>query len=146
MIVDADLAQIEWRCAAFLSQDPVMIEEINNGVDQHAAACVDLMELPLTKDNRTDAKIFNFRMIYGGSPYSFFMDYKMPDFSQAKWQGVYDAFYKKYHGLNDWHEQLMRDVYANKGVITIPTGRRFINELRTHHIPMAPASRSSLEI
>jgi hypothetical protein len=46
-----------------------MISEINNGVDQHISACVDLMELPFvsksdpeSKMNRTHAKIFNFRI------------------------------------------------------------------------------------
>jgi DNA polymerase I-like protein with 3'-5' exonuclease and polymerase domains len=61
MIVDADLSQIEWRVCADLTQDPVMMQEIIEGRDQHAFTCTELMELPLTKENRTDAKIFNFR-------------------------------------------------------------------------------------
>jgi len=63
MILDADLAQIEWRIAADLSEDPTMIADLLAGVDQHAATCTspDMMALPLTKANRQDAKIFNFR-------------------------------------------------------------------------------------
>jgi DNA polymerase-1 len=68
-IMQWDLSQIEWRDAAWQSQDSCMISEINNGVDQHISACVDLMELPFvsksdpeSKMNRTHAKIFNFRI------------------------------------------------------------------------------------
>lgn len=62
-IISADAKQLEWRVAAFLSQDEVMMREILDGVDAHNMNCVALMELPLTDDNRTDAKIFGFRMI-----------------------------------------------------------------------------------
>lgn len=129
-IIEADLAQIEWRTAAALSRDPTMIKEITSGIDQHGAACVDLMELPLTKENRYDAKIFNFRMIYGGSDYSFYMDNKMPNFSLKKWKRIVNGFYSKYSGLAEWHDQLMRDVYANHGIISIPSGRFFKFEKR----------------
>ena len=62
MVLNADLSQIEWRVAAFLSQDPTMITEINSGVDQHTASCTNLMKLPLNKLNRFYAKTFNFRI------------------------------------------------------------------------------------
>ena len=68
-ILQWDLSQIEWRAAAVLSDDPIMLHEINNLIDQHIAACVELMELPFkdksdpeSKKNRTNAKIFNFRI------------------------------------------------------------------------------------
>ena len=38
-IFQLDLSQIEWRAAAWSSQDEVMIKEINSGVDQHNASC-----------------------------------------------------------------------------------------------------------
>ena len=101
-----------------------MITEIKGGVDQHAAACVDLMELPLTKENRTDAKIFNFRMIYGGSPFSFYKDPKMPNFSLKKWETIVNNFYAKYTGLKKWHDRLMVEVRRNKGYLINPTGRK----------------------
>jgi DNA polymerase-1 len=123
-LVQSDLSQIEWRAAAWLSQDPVMIREINEGIDQHSAACVDLMELPLNKENRTFAKIFNFRMIYGGSAYGFYMDSKMPDFTLKKWQRIVDDFYKKYSGLARWQYRNFTEV-MKYGYLTIATGRRF---------------------
>lgn len=132
-IMQFDLSQIEWRAAAWLSQDPIMIYEINNGVDQHIAACVDLMELPFknkkdpeSKKNRDHAKVFNFRMIYGGTAYGYYLDQNMPDFSKGKWEKIVDSFFTKYSGLKDWHDKLIATVYKQQGFLEIPTGRRFL--------------------
>jgi DNA polymerase I-like protein with 3'-5' exonuclease and polymerase domains len=127
-----DLSQIEWRDAAFLSQDQVMIHEINTGVDQHIAACRDLMGLkfesksdPESYQNRTHAKVFNFRMIYGGSYWGFFLDPKMPPFSKRKWMEIIDAFFEKYHGLRDHNQSLISRVWSQGGKLEIFSGRRF---------------------
>lgn len=60
LLVTCDASQLEWRVAAFLSQCPVMLYEIENGIDQHAATGKDIFG---GKGERTDWKIFNFRMI-----------------------------------------------------------------------------------
>ena len=36
VIINLDLAQIEWRIAAELSRDPVMLHELDTGLDIHA--------------------------------------------------------------------------------------------------------------
>ena len=124
-IIDADLSQIEWRVAAYLSQDPTMIHEINNGIDQHAAACVDLMERELTKENRNDAKIFNFRMIFDGSAYGFYMDNKMPNFTQKKWTTIVDRFKEKYRALFTYHSKNLMEVRNSGGWLRAQSGRYY---------------------
>lgn len=99
-----------------------MMQEIIDGVDAHAMNCTELMELPLTPENRTDAKIFSFRMIYGGTPYAFYMDSKMPNFSKSKWEKIVENFYKKYKGLHKWQKENYREVQRS-GQIINPTGR-----------------------
>jgi DNA polymerase-1 len=124
-ILQVDLSQIEWRAAAWLSQDKVMIHEINSGIDQHNKACVELMELPLTKENRTHAKVFNFRMLYGGVAYGYFMDQKMPNFPLKKWEEIVHGFEAKYYGLCNWQYNTHTQVMMNGGWVQIPTGRKF---------------------
>ena len=131
LLVEADFKQLEWRVAAFLSQCPIMIGEIVNGEDNHANVGRDLFR---GKGIRTDWKIFNFRMIYGGSAYSYWIDLKMPSFSKKRWNEIVHDFYEKYTGLNKWHIQLEQDVRANKGVHTSPTGRQFkFGKFKTRH-------------
>lgn len=130
MILDCDLSQIEWRIAAYLSQDPVMCDEIRSGIDQHAATCVDpnMMNLPLTKDNRTDAKIFNFRAIYCNpktGAYAYYMDPKMPNYSQKKWDAIVAGFFEKYCGLQQWHDEIEAHV-RKYGELTGPTGQQWV--------------------
>lgn len=124
-ICQYDLSQIEWKDAGDESGDPVMIYEINSGVDQHSASTTDLMELPLTKDNRFYAKIFNFRMIYGGSAYGFFMDHKMPDFSLKKWTKIVEDFYAKYKGLEEWQNYNIKLITEGRK-LQLWTGRTFV--------------------
>ena len=119
-----DLSQIEWRGACFLSQDATGITEIRKGIDAHGDNCVEIMCLPLNKKNRTDAKIFLFRMIYGGVAYGFYMDTTMPDFSLEKWAQIYKDFYCKYSGLEAWHIEIIVHV-MRRGTYHLPTGRWF---------------------
>jgi DNA polymerase-1 len=126
MIVDADLSQIEWRVCAELTQDPVMMNEIIEGRDQHAFTCTNMMELPLTKENRTDAKIFNFRAIYANpesAAYAYCMDARMPNFSQRKWDKILEAFFTHYRGMVQAHGEWVREVRTNNGQFVGPTGR-----------------------
>jgi len=125
MILDVDLAQIEWRVAAALSQDQIMIKELWDGVDQHTATCVNLMELPLNDANRSNAKIFNFRAIYCDPAtgwYGYYMDPKMPNFSQEKWKNILTGFFQKYSGLSAAHQEWIREV-RRTGLYRGPTGR-----------------------
>jgi DNA polymerase I-like protein with 3'-5' exonuclease and polymerase domains len=123
-ILQVDLSQIEWRCAAWLSQDPEMIREINNDIDQHSRACVELMKLELNKDNRTKAKVFNFRMIYGGVAYGYYMDDNMPAFPLKVWEQIVDGFWAKYTGLDNYNYKNIQLV-NQYGELRLPTGRRF---------------------
>jgi len=132
MLLDVDLSQIEWRVEACLTDDRVMIEEIRNNVDQHAAAAKDLMGLkyigkqdPESKKNRDDAKVFNFRAIYANpktAAFAYFKDPRMPSFSKKKWQQILDGFFAKYHGMASKHDEWVNTVYRT-GQLVGPTGR-----------------------
>lgn len=128
MIVNADAKALEWFGAVFLSKDKVGYEEIRNGIDQHTQNQI-AFDLP----DRLVAKVFVFRLIYGGSAYSYAQDNMFAAVSQDEkfWQKVIDKFYKKYSGIAEWHANLEMEAMRT-GRITIPTGRFF---------PFAPNER-----
>jgi len=121
MLVNCDASSLEVNCAAFLSQDPVLMDEILNGLDIHSRN-QEAFGLP----SRLIAKVLVFRLIYGGTEHSFARD---PDFtpvsrSKEYWAKVIDKFYSKYRGLAAWHTKIIQEVTVNSELI-MPTGRRF---------------------
>lgn len=124
-IINADAKALEVVCAAYLSQDQIMMNEIKNKVDIHSAN-QEAFKIP-----RLIAKILAFRIIYGGSAYSFSRD---PDFaeistSEKYWEGIIEKFYNKYKGLAKWHGELLRQAVSTGKIIT-PTGRVFQYETK----------------
>lgn len=118
-----------------MSGDLVGIEEIINGVDQHRENQI-LFKLPgwdvqdkeddRYKQGRLTAKVFIFRMIFGGTAYSYANDADFTSVSKSEkfWQDVIDKTYYKYKGLAQWHKDLLQQAQKT-GVIRLPTGREF---------------------
>jgi DNA polymerase I-like protein with 3'-5' exonuclease and polymerase domains len=121
LLIKADASALEWRGAVFLSQDKVGIQEIEQGLDQHTHN-QQTFGLP----SRLIAKKFVFRLIYGGSAYSYYKDIEFDGIGNEKfWQGVIDKFYEKYYGLAKWHQTLLQTV-TKEGRLIIPSGREYI--------------------
>ncbi|MCK4822199.1 hypothetical protein KA005_40930, partial [bacterium] len=131
-ILAGDLSQVEWRAAAFMSQDPVMLAEIAAGVDPHRENAITVFEADPAdegskkfKEIRTVAKIVTFRLLYGGSAFGFWIDSKMPNYSKKRWEAIVEKFYSKYRGLKAWQDTNISTVYKNGGWMVNPTGRIF---------------------
>ena len=120
MILNADAKQLEWVCAAFLSQDSVAIKEIMGETDQHTDN-----QKRFGLPSRLVAKTFVFRLIYGGSAFSYANDPNFKDIGNEKfWQNVIDQFYTKYSGLKKWHDDIMFKVKQTNELV-MPSGRTY---------------------
>ena len=130
-IAQHDLSQIEWRTAGELSHDQTMIDEVNSGIDQHVATLTELMGMsfiskddPESKKRRNHAKVFNFRMIFGGSEWGFYLDINMPNYPIEQWRAIIKKFFQKYWRLAKFHEDNIKLV-MDGFTLQIPTGRKF---------------------
>ncbi|NCS83288.1 DNA polymerase I, partial [Candidatus Saccharibacteria bacterium] len=86
VLVSADYSQFELRLAAVLADDKELIEDFNNSVDVHTKTASDVYGVPLeevTKDQRRDAKVINFGVLYGMSPHGLAANTGM-SFTEAK--------------------------------------------------------------
>lgn len=122
--MNIDVKGLEWVTIVWFAQDPVGMDEIVSGVDQHA-----VNQLAFDLPDRRIAKIFVFRLIYGGSKWAYALD---PDFNWISkkadyWQEVIDKFYDKYRGIQKTHDEWIRTVVRD-GRLVMPTGRIFIFE------------------
>lgn len=139
MLVNCDVKGLEVVVAAELSQDPVLCREVHDKVDYHEVNR-DRFKLggerfvvgeteaaaKARKQGRLIAKIFKFRLIYGGSAYSYAHDSDFMGVSSSEkfWQGVIDEYYDKYKGIRKWHDWLITYAKQHKR-LDIPSGRFF---------------------
>ena len=111
--MEADFAQLEFRVAAFLSQDEVAIREVTEGFDVHSYTAKVISEAG-QETSRQDAKAHTFAPLYGATGYG-----RTP--AEAKY---YEHFTDKYKGIARWHRELAKEVLTYKR-ITTPSGRQF---------------------
>jgi DNA polymerase I-like protein with 3'-5' exonuclease and polymerase domains len=112
-ILEADFAQLEFRTAAFLSQDVLAIEEIKNGFDVHAYTAKVITDAgqPIT---RQDAKAHTFAPLYGAT-----------GFGRTESEATYyQHFNEKYEGVAEWHTKLATEALTKRKIST-PSGREF---------------------
>ena len=112
-ILEADFAQLEFRAAAYLSQDGVAIEEVSTGFDVHSYTAKVITDAGQSTDRQT-AKAHTFAPLYGATGFG-----RTP--AEAEY---YTHFTKKYQGIADWHARLAKEAIAT-GHITTPSGRQF---------------------
>ena len=129
MLINADAAQLEWRCIAHLANDVTAIEEIENGIKFHKEN-QKKFGLPAGELGYLAAKVFLFRAIYKGSAYAYSVD---PDFAhignEKFWQKTIDKFYEKYYGIQEYHNRIIKSV-VDTGTLIVPTGRVYTFEPR----------------
>jgi len=112
-IMEADFAQLEFRTAAYLSQDEVAIEEVSTGFDVHAYTAKVITDAG-QPTSRQDAKAHTFAPLYGATGYGR---------SKAE-AAYYEHFTAKYKGVAAWHSRLAKEA-VNTQKITTPSGREF---------------------
>jgi DNA polymerase I-like protein with 3'-5' exonuclease and polymerase domains len=112
-VMEADFAQLEFRVAAYLSQDKTAIDEVTTGFDVHSytAKVISDAGQPMS---RQEAKAHTFAPLYGAS-----------GFGRTEAEAAYyKQFTTKYHGIGKWHEELAKEA-LNTGKIRTPSGREF---------------------
>tara|TARA_R110000744_G_scaffold370027_1_gene480500 strand:- start:3768 stop:5222 length:1455 start_codon:yes stop_codon:yes gene_type:complete len=94
-IMEADFAQLEFRVAAFLSQDATAIKEIDTGFDVHNYTAKVITDAG-QPTSRQEGKSHTFAPLFGATGYG-----RSP--AEAAY---YTHFIKKYKGIAAWHKKL----------------------------------------
>jgi DNA polymerase-1 len=112
-ILEADFAQLEFRTAAYLSQDKTAMKEIEDGFDVHSYTAKIITESG-QKTSRQEAKAHTFAPLYGATGFG-------RTSAEAKY---YEQFTEKYKGIKLWHSRLAKEALESR-MITTPSGRQF---------------------
>lgn len=129
VILSADASQIEWRTAMVLSGDPVGLELLASGVDNHRAVAAETLGRAYTKESldsivtdaeRHAAKFIVYGLGYGRGARSISEGHNLPmDFVEK----FISRFFSRFSTFYRWRERLVNDVEKNH-FIANPWGRR----------------------
>lgn len=100
VLLSVDASQIEMRCMAHLSQDPVMLRAFREGRDLHAETATYMYEKlaqQITPDERKAAKRVNFGVIYGISAMGLYKQDR--NIGVEDWQGHLNTWFETYQGV-----------------------------------------------
>lgn len=112
-IMEADFAQLEFRVAAFLSQDPVAIAEIETGFDVHSYTAKVISDAG-QPTSRQAAKEHTFAPLFGATGYGR---------SKAE-EAYYIHFNEKYEGIASWHKKLADEAIRFQKITNV-SGRQY---------------------
>ncbi|HEY4694817.1 MAG TPA: DNA polymerase I [Candidatus Nanoarchaeia archaeon] len=129
-LISADYNQIELRVMAHLSGDKNLTEIFKRGEDIHTRTAAEILNKKpegVTKDDRRLAKVVNFGIMYGISPFGLARQLKI-DREAAK--AIIDRYFEEFPGVKNWLEKTLEAAYEKGYVETLGGFRRYLIELK----------------
>ncbi|HEY6764074.1 MAG TPA: DNA polymerase I [Candidatus Sulfotelmatobacter sp.] len=119
VILTADYSQIELRLLAHFSRDPLLVEAYRRGDDIHTLTASQVFGVPplmVTPDHRRQAKVVNFGIVYGLSPFGLSQNLGIEP-SEAK-QFIANYF-DTYKGVRAFLDKTLEEARRNLKVKTL---------------------------
>ena len=129
VLLDADYSQIELRIMAHLSRDDTLRNSFLNGEDVHtrtAALVFNVDAADVTKDQRRQAKVVNFGIMYGMGAYGLAQRLGIPaDEADA----FIKTYFASYPGVQEYMIDIVRQAREKGYVTTLLNRRRYLPEI-----------------
>jgi len=122
-----DYSQIELRIAAFLSEDPKLIDIFTKGEDVHTAVASQVFEVPMDKvdkEMRRKAKVINFGILYGMGVNALRINLGEGT-ERAEAQKFYNEYFAKFSGLAQYLDKVKAEAKRNGYTETFFGRRRY---------------------
>ena len=119
LLLAADYSQIELRLLAHYSKDPLLVEAFRRGDDIHTLTASQVFGVPplmVTPDHRRQAKVVNFGIVYGLSPFGLSQNLGI-ETSEAK--KYIDAYFQKYSGVRKFIDRTLDETRREGRVKTL---------------------------
>jgi len=119
VLLTADYSQIELRLLAHFSRDPLLVEAYRRGDDIHTLTASQVFGVPplmVTPDHRRQAKVVNFGIVYGLSPFGLSQNLGIEP-SEAK-QFIANYF-EKYNGVRAFIDKTLEEARHDLKVRTL---------------------------
>jgi DNA polymerase I len=119
VILTADYSQIELRLLAHFSRDPLLVEAYRRGDDIHTLTAAQVFGVPplmVTADHRRQAKVVNFGIVYGLSPFGLSQNLGI-DTSEAK--QFITNYFETYKGVRAYLDKTLDEARRDLKVKTL---------------------------
>jgi DNA polymerase-1 len=119
VLLAADYSQIELRLLAHFSKDPLLVEAYRRGDDIHTLTASQVFGVPplmVTADHRRQAKVVNFGIVYGLSPFGLSQNLGIETGEAKKF---IDAYFEKYKGVRAFIDRTLEEARREQKVRTL---------------------------
>ena len=144
-ILAADYSQIELRIIASISKEENMINAFKNDEDIHAATASSVFNVPISnvsREQRSNAKIVNFGIIYGVSAFGLS---NQTNLNRNESKLLIDTYYKKYPRLKEYISNQISFARNNGYVQTLLGRRRYLKDINSRNaIVRGAAERNAI--
>ncbi|MHB8511275.1 MAG: DNA polymerase I [Actinomycetota bacterium] len=127
----ADYSQIELRVLAHITHDEGLMQAFANDEDIHSATAAKVFGFPIDevpKDLRNRAKMINYGLSYGMSPYGLAQRLGIATDEAAEF---IDAYFKGFPGVAGFMESVVKQAYKDGYTVTMLGRRRYLPELNS---------------
>ena len=134
VLLAADYSQIELRLLAHFSKDKLLVEAFRRGDDIHtltASQVFDVAPLMVTPDHRRQAKVVNFGIVYGLSPFGLSQQLGI---EPAEARKFIDAYFEKYAGVRAFIDATLAEARREQKVRTLFGRVRPIPDINSKNI------------
>jgi len=119
VLLAADYSQIELRLLAHFSKDPLLVEAFRRGDDIHTLTASQVFGVPplmVTAEHRRQAKVVNFGIVYGLSPFGLSQNLGIETGEAKKF---IDAYFEKYKGVRKFIDDTLDEARREQKVKTL---------------------------
>jgi DNA polymerase-1 len=119
VLLTADYSQIELRLLAHFSRDPLLVEAYRRGDDIHTLTASQVFGVPplmVTPEHRRAAKVVNFGIVYGLSPFGLSQNLGI---EPAEAKQFIAAYFEKYAGVRRFIDKTLEEARRDLKVRTL---------------------------
>jgi DNA polymerase I len=130
-LLAADYSQIELRLLAHFSKDPLLVDAFSRGDDIHTLTASQIFAVPplmVTPEHRRRAKVVNFGIVYGLSPFGLSQSLGI-ETGEAK--SFIDAYFERYRGVRKFIDTTLEEARREQKVRTLFGRVRPIPDIRS---------------
>lgn len=128
-LISADYSQIELRLLAHISEDDMLVNSFNNDQDVHSETAAEIFQVVpsmVTSEMRRQAKVINFGVIYGMSPFGLAHELGI---GMKMAQDYIDSYFQRHRGVKGYVERTLHQARKDGYVTTLLNRRRYLPEI-----------------